>query len=478
MLSSTKVEYESKMMREKKDNERRKNILILIYRHLINVGYCESAIKLLEESNLGLDKYDIADNIDLNMIIIDYENYFEQRFSKKPKLITNSHIASTTNTPLTNMSSSNKLPTINKKKTKETKVEKVENKNNNLELNLEIVNQTKMKEQKEDKSIFNQNHFNERKESILLKPLPDMFFNDELRELAAVVKREIIIENPNINFNDIVGVDGAKEIIKEALFLPMKYPDLFTGILEPWKGILLYGPPGTGKTMLAKAVSSQMPSTFFNISASTIVSKWRGDSEKIIRVLFDLARYYQPSTIFLDEIDSIMNQRSGKDEHDGSRRMKTELLIQLDGLGRKENERVFLLAASNLPWDLDQALLRRLEKRVMIGFPDSSTRESMLKKFIPENKPNTIDYKKFADMLEGYSGSDIKSLSKEILMSVVRRTIKHREQQSKLLKDKIVNNIIEIATSEDFQNAINKIKPSSVHSQEKYNKWMEAHGSN
>ena len=124
--------------------------------------------------------------------------------------------------------------------------------------------------------------------------------------MALTLKRDIIIENPNVTFDQIVGLSDAKRLLREAVLLPLKYPHFFQGILEPWNGVLLFGPPGTGKTMLAKAVATECKTTFFNISASSIVSKWRGESEKLVRVLFELARHYQPSTIFLDEIDSIM----------------------------------------------------------------------------------------------------------------------------------------------------------------------------
>ena len=166
-------------------------------------------------------------------------------------------------------------------------------------------------------------------EDRLLKPLHPLFGGDSVsRDLATMISRDIISANPGVTWDDIAELHECKRLLKEAVVMPLKYPQLFTGLLSGWNGVLLYGPPGTGKTMLAKAVATQCRTTFFNISASSMVSKWRGESEKLVRVLFDLAEHHAPSTIFIDEIDSIMGQRESG-EHEASRRMKTEILIQM-----------------------------------------------------------------------------------------------------------------------------------------------------
>ncbi|KAL2634994.1 hypothetical protein R1flu_006473 [Riccia fluitans] len=294
------------------------------------------------------------------------------------------------------------------------------------------------------------------------KPLPD-FGSPEVNELAQSITRDILRDTSDVKWENIKGLENAKRLMKEAVVMPIKYPQYFKGLLSPWKGILLFGPPGTGKTMLAKAVASECNTTFFNISASSIVSKWRGDSEKLVKVLFELARHFAPSTIFLDEIDAIISQRGdGRSEHEASRRLKTELLVQMDGLN-KSTDLVFLLAATNLPWELDAAMLRRLEKRILVPLPEPEARRSMCEELLPKGDNPDLPYDDMVEMTEGYSGSDIRIVCKEAAMRPLRRLmadLEHIEQSGVPASEEDLPKIGAI-TDEDVRIALETTRPSA-----------------
>jgi SpoVK/Ycf46/Vps4 family AAA+-type ATPase len=223
---------------------------------------------------------------------------------------------------------------------------------------------------------------------------------------AKQILNEIVIQGDEVHWDDIAGLDVAKSALKETVVYPFLRPDLFMGLREPARGMLLFGPPGTGKTMLARAVATEAKSTFFAISASSLTSKFLGESEKLVRALFALAKQLAPSIIFVDEIDSLLSSRSGSDEHEATRRIKTEFLIQWSDLAKaaagreqtiSENKkagsrdhgdatRVLVLAATNLPWVIDDAARRRFVRRQYIPLPEGHVRKTQLKTLLSHQK--------------------------------------------------------------------------------------------
>ncbi|KAK3677373.1 Vacuolar protein sorting-associated protein 4 [Recurvomyces mirabilis] len=243
----------------------------------------------------------------------------------------------------------------------------------------------------------------------------------ESKKLRGALAGAILTDKPNIKWEDVAGLEGAKEALKEAVILPIKFPHLFTGKRQPWKGILLYGPPGTGKSYLAKAVATEANSTFFSVSSSDLVSKWMGESERLVKQLFNLARENKPSIIFIDEIDALCGPR-GEGESEASRRIKTELLVQMDGVGR-DSKGVLILGATNIPWQLDAAIRRRFQRRVHISLPDQPARMKMFELAVGSTpcELKGDDYRTLAKLSEGYSGSDISIAVQDALMQPVRK---------------------------------------------------------
>ncbi|KAJ8611985.1 hypothetical protein CTAYLR_004389 [Chrysophaeum taylorii] len=228
---------------------------------------------------------------------------------------------------------------------------------------------------------------------------------------------DVVDHSPGVTWDDISGLAEAKRTLQEAVILPQLRPDLYRGLRAPAKGVLLYGPPGTGKTMLAKAVASASSLTFFGVSPSTLTSKWVGEGEKMVRVLFEVANKMDQAVIFLDELDALLAKR-GEGEHDASRRLVSEFLVRLDGIASMPG-RVLVLGATNHPWDLDDAVLRRLPRRIHIPLPDKPARRAMLDKLIDGPKAGVThalssrDKDAVVDATTNFSMSELRTLAEE-----------------------------------------------------------------
>ena len=288
-------------------------------------------------------------------------------------------------------------------------------------------------------------------------------------EMDKKVESEIMVKNPKVKFSDIIGMQEMKQTLYEIIVVPTIRPDLFTGIRKPQRGILLFGPPGTGKTMIAKAIATECNSTFFNISASSLTSKWVGESEKTVKSLFKIAYKKVPSIIFIDEIDSILSKRSGS-ENEATKRLKTEFLIQFDGLGSNTNARLLVIAATNRPMDLDEALLRRLPKRVYCGPLDENGRFEFIKKVINRVETNLSDedIKEIAQKTNDYSNSDLMEMCREAAYQPVREL-----SMEEILKIKKFRPLVK----EDLIKAVQKIRGTlSKKVRDELQKWNEQFG--
>ncbi|XP_055328799.1 katanin p60 ATPase-containing subunit A-like 2 [Paramacrobiotus metropolitanus] len=477
---SFKAASEARNFDEKSRIQQQRNILILIVHYLKDNGLFDSAETILNESqahHLDLVGFTVCDNMDLSTILLEFECNYLSRLQKKPKfireLLTDELATGGAKSGRNIAKSKSIIPPVKSNAKKKDK--HIQGAVNNTDSNVPGISVQKLtKSDLGGGDIMRDNIHSTHQQLHIVPPISRMasalrdYDNShcgELRELAQIISKEMYIDNPGVHWDDIKGMEDAKRFVREAVVYPVNYPALFQGILSPWRGLLLAGPPGTGKTMLAKAVATECNTAFFNITASTVVSKWRGESEKLVRVCFDLARRCAPSTIFLDELDALMGQRGENGEHEGSRRMKTEILIQMDGLQRSTDV-VFVLAASNLPWELDSAVVRRLEKRTFVGLPDRNARCAMFRAFLPEiiqehplSITTELDYDRLAELTDEYSGNDIHLICKEAAMQCVRKVFSFLKEDNNYFDNKGTQFMLEPIKTDDVLAVMQYTKP-------------------
>ncbi|MHA2345789.1 MAG: AAA family ATPase [Candidatus Hodarchaeales archaeon] len=289
-------------------------------------------------------------------------------------------------------------------------------------------------------------------------------------EISDAISSVIVREKPNVKWEDVAGMEEAKRALREAIILPMSRPDLFKGARKPWKGILMFGPPGCGKTYLCKAVASEVDSTFFSVSAANLISKWLGESEKLVSELYERAVEEAPSIIFFDEIDALAGTRGGSSEGEAMRRVKTQLLQAVEGFATGD-ELLVTVGATNTPWDIDAAMRRRFERRVYITLPTVEARAVMFAihtKGIPVG--SDVDFESLASITGGYTAADIALLCREALMQPIREL-----DAEGALTDMSVQ--VRAPTGNDFHNAMMHIKPSVAPKElARYEEWRDKFG--
>jgi len=282
--------------------------------------------------------------------------------------------------------------------------------------------------------------------------ITDEDFRDALKEVRPSALREVLVQIPNVTWDDVGGLESLKEELLESVEWPLKHKEAFehTGVTPP-KGILLHGPPGTGKTLIAKAVAHTTESNFISIKGPELLSKWVGESEKGVREVFRKARQAAPCIIFLDEIDAIAPARSsGSSDSHVTERVVSQILTEIDGLEELHN--VLVIGATNRVDIVDTALLRpgRFDRIIEVPLPDSKGRENIFKIHI-KKKPlaEDVNLTKLVEMTEGFSGAEIEGVCSRAAITAIKRYVNNKEKSVKSIK----------ITQEDLLHAIKKLRP-------------------
>ncbi|XP_042391032.1 spastin-like isoform X2 [Zingiber officinale] len=281
-----------------------------------------------------------------------------------------------------------------------------------------------------------------------------------------------------VRFDDVGALEDVKRTLNELVSLPMRRPELFShgNLLRPCKGVLLFGPPGTGKTLLAKALATEAGANFINITSSSLTSKWFGDAEKLTKALFSFASRLTPVIIFIDEVDSLLGARGGTFEHEATRRIRNEFMAAWDGLKTKDSQRILVLAATNRPFDLDDAVIRRLPRRIYIGLPDADNRTKILKVLLArENLEPDFRFDKLAIATDGYSGSDLKNLC----IAAAYRPVEELLEAEKERGQSVVMPSLRLLQLDDFIKAKSKVGASIAYdatSMNELRQWNDQYG--
>lgn len=458
-----KIESESQSLTDRRNSDKKRNCMLICISYLRDIGLTAVSQTLSDQFNGVTSDFELADNISLPIILSEFESMYELKFSKKPVIakrkVSGADGLLRPSASLRRISRGSPVPVND------------ENVDCQASLGSLLVKGTHLDEKHACMSMALPAMGAPILETRFMLP-PLIADNPELKDLAGTLINTPLQGFCQVTWDDVVGAQDAKSALYEAVVLPRKYPELFSGaFLQPWRGILLFGPPGTGKTMLAKAVAATCSCHFISLSPSSLLSKWRGESEKLVKCVFAIAEYNKPSIIFIDEIDAVLPKESSGDsgEHESTRRMRAELLTSLDGISALSGG-VCVIGSSNCPWNLSPALLRRFERRILVDTPDSASRLAILNKFVP----NTEGVSYIADMTDGWSGDDLRVLCKEAAMASLRRVVASAEKMRSHAHPRSV--CIPQISIADLNSALRKVKPSCKENP-KYRQWYSEFGS-